>query len=263
MPVYDKPMIFYPLTTLMLSGIRDVLVISTPIDTPIFERLLGDGSDLGLSITYAVQPRPEGLPQAFIVAEDYLAGEGAALVLGDNLLVGAEMDRQLESVSGRRGGTIFAIQMQDPRSYGVVEFDEDGTATSIEEKPRQPRSRWAIPGLYYYDDRVVELARQLKPSSRGELEIVDLHKKYLETGDLAVIRLSRGFTWLDMGSVDDLAEAANYVRTIEKRQGLVIGSPEEVAWQRGWIDEATLSRRAVSLGSSPYATYVRGLAETR
>jgi glucose-1-phosphate thymidylyltransferase len=260
LPVYDKPMVYYPLSTLMLAGIRTILLITTLHDIDKYRKLFGDGSALGLELSYAVQEEPGGLPQAFIIGERFIDGEPSTLILGDNLLVGAGLGRQLESIASRSGGgTIFAVEMNDPRAYGVVEIDKMGNILSIEEKPAQPKGNLAIPGIYFYDEQVVDYARQLVPSARGELEIVDLHKKYLDAGTLSVTKLSRGTTWLDMGTADALVEASLYVSAMEHRQGLVIGSPEEVAWRKGWITGEDLIRRADEIGRSPYAQYLRDL----
>lgn len=259
LPVYDKPMIYYPLTTLMLAGVRETLVISTPRDIDSFSALLGDGSAFGMSISYAIQDHPRGLPDAFIVGESFLDGMGGALALGDNLTFGSGMGRQLRSVAGATGGSIFAIEMKDPRAYGVVELDDSGAVLSIEEKPEFPKSNLAIPGIYFYDKNVVEYSKQLSLSPRGELEIVDLHMKYLEAGNLSVTKLSRGSTWMDMGTPDSLLEASIYVSALERRQGLVLGSPEEAAWRNGWITGEDLLRRAADIGDTPYARYLRDL----
>ncbi len=259
LPVYDKPMIYYPLSTLLLAGVRQIMLITTPADIDSYRRLLGDGSHLGIELSYAVQERPEGLPQAFIIAESFLNGEPSALILGDNLLTGAGLGRKLESVAGREGGTIFAIEMTDPRPYGVVELDTADNVLSIEEKPLHPKSNWVIPGLYFYDERVVEYSKQLSPSARGELEIVDLHKKYWQSNALSVIRLARGTSWLDMGTADALIDASLFVSTLAHRQGLALGSPEEVAWSKGWITGEDLIQRADEIGPSSYAKYLREL----
>ena len=256
-PVYDKPMIYYPLTTLMLAGVRDVLVITTPHDQAAFVRLLGDGSRFGISVSYAAQPAPEGLAQAFLIGEDFLAGGPAALVLGDNIFYGPGLGTQLERFTDVRGAAVFAYRVADPQRYGIVAFDEHGRATHLEEKPAQPRSSYAVPGLYFYADDVVALARELRPSPRGELEITDLNRRYLEQGRLQVEVLPRGTAWLDTGTVDSLLDAGNFVRTIEERQGLKIGCPEEVAWRRGWLSDDELARPGEKSG--PYLQYLRGL----
>jgi glucose-1-phosphate thymidylyltransferase len=260
-PVYDKPMIYYPLSVLLLAGIRDVLVITTPDDASAFERLLGDGSQFGISLTYAVQPRPEGLAQAFVIGADFLGGERAALVLGDNLLYGPGLGFALRGFTEVDGAQIFAYHVSDPTAYGVVEFDEDGRAVSLQEKPRRPRSNFAVPGLYFYDNGVVDIARGLKPSARGELEITDVNQAYLDQGRLRVTKLPRGTAWLDTGTPDTLMAAGEFVRTVELRQGLKIGCPEEVAWRAGLIGDEDLVARAKELGSSSYATYLLGLLD--
>jgi glucose-1-phosphate thymidylyltransferase len=260
-PVYDKPMIYYPLSVLLLAGIRDVLVITTPDDASAFERLLGDGSQFGISLTYAVQPRPEGLAQAFVIGADFLGGERAALVLGDNLLYGPGLGFALRGFTEVDGAQIFAYHVSDPTAYGVVEFDEDGRAVSLQEKPRRPRSNFAVPGLYFYDNGVVDIARGLKPSARGELEITDVNQAYLDQGRLRVTKLPRGTAWLDTGTPDTLMAAGEFVRTVELRQGLKIGCPEEVAWRAGLIGDDDLVARAKELGSSSYATYLLGLLD--
>jgi glucose-1-phosphate thymidylyltransferase len=263
-PVYDKPLIYYPISTLMLAGIRDILVISTPHDLPNFQRLLGDGSSWGIAFDYAVQPSPDGIAQALLIAESFLAGEGAALVLGDNIFYGHGLVEQLSRATQRdSGATVFAYHVTDPERFGVVEFDSTGQALSIEEKPRHPRSEWAVTGLYFYDRDVVRLARQLKPSARGELEITDLNKLYLGRGDLTVEKMGRGYAWLDTGTPDSLVEAAEFVRTLEKRQGQKVACPEEIAWRLGFIDDNGLSRCADALGRSAYAAYLRSLLQPR
>jgi glucose-1-phosphate thymidylyltransferase len=262
MPVYDKPMIYYPLSTLMLAGIRDVLIISTPTDQAAFQRLLGDGSAWGIDLTYAIQPSPDGLAQAFLIGADFLAGHPAALVLGDNLFHGHDLVPQLQSSYGlTSGATVFAYPVRDPERYGVVEFAPDGQVLSIEEKPTTPRSRYAVTGLYFYDASVVERAHQVRPSARGELEITDLNRLYLEEGQLRVELMGRGMAWLDTGTPDSLHEAASYIRTLEHRQGLKVGCPEEVAWRMGWIDSAALERLAGPLRKSGYGNYLLQLLE--
>ena len=262
MPVYDKPMIYYPLSTLMLAGIRDVLIISTPSDQAAFQRLLGDGSAWGINLTYAIQPSPDGLAQAFLIGEDFLAGHPAALVLGDNLVHGHDLVPQLQSSYGlTSGATVFAYPVRDPERYGVVEFARDGQVLSIEEKPTTPRSRYAVTGLYFYDASVVERAHQVQPSPRGELEITDLNRLYLEEGQLRVELMGRGMAWLDTGTPDSLHEAASYIRTLEHRQGLKVGCPEEVAWRMGWFESAALEQLAGPLRKSGYGNYLLQLLE--
>ena len=262
LPVYDKPMVYYPLSTLMLAGIRDVLVITTPHEAPQFERLLGDGSRLGVSITYAQQPSPDGLAQAFLIGERHLAGGPAALVLGDNIFYGPGLGTQLRRFASVDGAAVFGYQVVNPQDYGVVDFDDEGRALHLEEKPTSPRSRFAVPGLYFYDDTVVERARGLRPSPRGELEITDLNRTYLDEGRLQVEVLPRGTAWLDTGTFASLNDASNYVRTLEARQGLKIGCPEEVAWRMGYIDDAALRDRAEPLVKSSYGTYLLDLLDT-
>ena len=262
LPVYDKPMVYYPLTTLMLAGIREVLVITTPHDQPSFERLLGDGSAWGMEIQYAVQPSPDGLAQAFLIGADFLAGAPAALVLGDNLFHGHDLVLQLQaSNQQQQGATVFAYPVSDPERYGVVEFADDGRVLSIEEKPKQPKSRYAVTGLYFYDDTVVERARQVKPSPRGELEITDLNASYLNDGQLQVELMGRGMAWLDTGTYDSLQEAGAYIRTLEHRQGLKVACPEEVAWRLGWISSDQLAALAGPLRKSGYGNYLLQLLE--
>ena len=257
LPVYDKPMIFYPLSTLMLAGIREVLIITTPHDRDAFERLLGDGSRWGMTIDYAVQPSPDGLAQAFLIGAEFLAGAPAALVLGDNLFHGHDLIPQLKSCNEQeRGATVFAYPVSDPERYGVAEFDAEGRVLSLEEKPAQPKSRYAVTGLYFYDASVVERARQVKPSARGELEITDLNQMYLDERSLRVELMGRGMAWLDTGTCDSLNDAGGYIRTLEHRQGLKVGCPEEVAWRQGWIDDAQLERLAQPLKKSGYGTYL-------
>ena len=262
LPVYDKPMVYYPLTTLMLAGIREVLVITTPHDQPSFERLLGDGSAWGMEIQYAVQPSPDGLAQAFLIGADFLAGAPAALVLGDNLFHGHDLVLQLQaSNQQQQGATVFAYPVSDPERYGVVEFADDGRVLSIEEKPKQPKSRYAVTGLYFYDDTVVERARQVKPSPRGELEITDLNASYLNDGQLQVELMGRGMAWLDTGTYDSLQEAGAYIRTLEHRQGLKVACPEEGAWRLGWISSDQLAALAGPLRKSGYGNYLLQLLE--
>lgn len=255
-PVYDKPMIYYPLSTLMLAGIQDVLVITTPHDAPSFRRLLGDGSQLGVNITYTVQEFPNGLAQAFVLGADHIGDDSAALVLGDNIFYGPGMGTQLRRHTNPDGGAIFAYHVSEPSAYGVVEFNSDFRAISIEEKPAKPRSNYAVPGLYFYDNDVVQIARDLKPSARGEYEITDVNRVYLEAGKLTVEVLPRGTAWLDTGTFDSLADATNFVRTVEARQGMKIGAPEEVAWRMGFIDDEGLRQRAEPLVKSGYGQYL-------
>jgi glucose-1-phosphate thymidylyltransferase len=261
MPVYDKPMIYYPLSVLMLAGIRDVLLISTPHDSPIFERVLGDGGRFGLRISYAVQPAPDGLPQAFLIGEEFLGGAPSALVLGDNLFYGAELGRVVTAAGGRmQGATIFGCEVSNPEAYGVLEFDAAGHPVGMEEKPAAPKSRWVIPGLYFFDGRAPSLCRTLKPSARGELEITDLIRLYLQEGTLQAIRFGRGTAWLDTGTHDSLLEAGHFVQTIQKRQGLSIACLEEIALMKGWISRGDIAAAASSLGASSYAKYLSELA---
>ena len=264
LPVYDKPMIYYPLSALMLGGIRDILVISTPQDTPRFEQLLGDGARWGINLQYTVQPSPDGLAQAIILGAEFVKGGPSALVLGDNIFYGHELHHLLRMADERRdGATVFAYAVQDPERYGVVEFDANRRAVSIEEKPAKPKSRYAVTGLYFYDEHVVELARSIKPSARGELEITDLNRLYLEKERLAVELMGRGYAWLDTGTHDSLLEAGQFIATIEKRQGLKVACPEEVAWRHGWIDDAQLERCTANLGKSSYGEYLRSLLASR
>lgn len=258
-PVYDKPMIYYPLSTLILAGIRDVLVITTPHDAEQFRRLLGDGSQFGISISYTVQAEPNGLAQAFVLGADFIGSDSAALVLGDNIFYGPGLGTRLSRFEGLDGGAVFAYRVSDPTAYGVVEFDEDGKALSLEEKPQHPRSSYAVPGLYFYDNDVVAIARDLEPSARGEYEITDVNAEYLRQGRLHVEVLPRGTAWLDTGTFDSLLEASDFVRTIENRQGLKVGSPEEVAWRRGFLTDDELRTRAEKLVKSGYGSYLLGL----
>ncbi|GGD31538.1 glucose-1-phosphate thymidylyltransferase [Microbacterium faecale] len=260
-PVYDKPMIYYPLSTLMLAGIRDILVITTPHDAPGFERLLGDGSQFGVSISFAQQPSPDGLAQAFTIGADFIGDDAVALVLGDNLLYGPGLGTQLQRFTDVQGGAIFAYWVADPSAYGVVEFDGDGRALSLEEKPEHPKSSFAIPGLYFYDNDVIEIARGLAPSARGEYEITDVNRAYLELGSLSVDVLPRGTAWLDTGTFDDMIGAGDFVRTMEHRTGQKIGAPEEIAWRRGFIDDDGLRSRAEGLVKSGYGRYLLDLLE--
>lgn len=258
-PVYDKPMIYYPLTTLMLAGIREILVITTERDAGQFERLLGDGSQFGVEISYATQTAPNGLAEAFIVGADFIGDDSVALVLGDNIFYGAGLGTQLRRFDEPEGGTIFAYWVAEPQAYGVVEFDDEGKALSIEEKPAEPKSQYAVPGLYFYSNDVVDIARGLKPSERGELEITDINRTYLEQGRLRVEVLPRGTAWLDTGTIDDLAAAGDFVQAIEKRQGLKVSCPEEVAWRMGYIDDEQLKAAAEQLSKSAYGQYLAGL----
>ena len=260
LPVYDKPMVYYPLSTLMLAGIRDILVISTPEDTPRFEQLLGDGAQWGISLSYVVQPRPEGLAQAFIVGREFIGQDPVALVLGDNIFYGNELAELLQRATARgRGATVFAYPVKDPQRYGVVEFDARGKAVSIEEKPKHPKSRYAVVGLYFYDNRVVSIAQKLRPSARGELEITDVNRAYLESGELEVMPMSRGFAWLDTGTHETLLEASAFIETIERRQGLKIACPEEIAFRMGYIDAARLEALAKPLEKSGYGQYLKSV----
>jgi glucose-1-phosphate thymidylyltransferase len=261
LPVYDKPMIYYPLTTLMMAGIRDVLIISTPHDTPRFQQLLGDGAQWGLHLSYAVQGAPRGLPEAFIIGERFIDGESCALMLGDNLFFGYELPQELrQAASAKTGATIFAYQVTDPARYGVIEFDRDGRAISLEEKPAQPKSKFAIPGLYFCDNQASAIAKSLKPSARGELEIVDLLRRYLESGDLHVQKIGRGRAWLDTGTPDSLLEASHFIQTIEKRQGLKVACPEEIAFRMNYISAAQLVTLAHGLANTGYGQYLLELA---
>ena len=259
MPIYDKPMVYYPLATLMQAGIREVLVITTPDDRPGFERLLGDGGDIGIAISYATQDQPNGLAQAFVIGADFIGDDSVALVLGDNIFHGVELDDSLEAFARHGGALIFAYQVSNPRAYGVVEYSSDGRVMSIEEKPENPKSNFAVPGLYFYDNDVVGIARSITPSARGEYEISDVNSAYLERGTLRVDELDRGTAWLDTGTIESMAQAAEYVRVIEARQGFKIGCVEEVAWRQGWITDAQLESLAVPLAKSGYGVYLQNL----
>jgi glucose-1-phosphate thymidylyltransferase len=259
MPVYDKPMIYYPLSTLMLSGIREILIISTPHDLPQFRKLFGDGNHLGLDISYAEQPEPNGLAQAFVIGADFIGNDSVALVLGDNIFYGAGLGKMLEKNNNPDGGIVYAYHVSDPERYGVVEFDEQNNAISIEEKPAEPKSRYAVPGLYFYDNEVVSIARNLKPSPRGEYEITDVNREYLRRGKLKVSILERGTAWLDTGTFDSLMQASMFIQVIEQRQGIKIACIEEIAWRKGFIDEQQLMRLAEPLMKSGYGKYISGL----
>jgi glucose-1-phosphate thymidylyltransferase len=264
LPIYDKPMVYYPLAALMLTGIRDILLISTPTDLPAFQRLLGDGRRWGLSLSYAEQPRPEGLAQAFIIGRSFVGNDSAALVLGDNLFYGHGLPEQLRQGAARtHGATVFAYHVKEPQRYGVVEFDAHGRALGIEEKPAQPKSNYAVTGIYFYDNQVLDIARSLKPSPRGELEITDLNRRYLERGELQVELFGRGIAWLDTGTHESLLQAAMYIEAIESRQGLKVCCPEEIAYRSGFIDAAQLEKLAHAMGSSAYGSYLRDLLRER
>jgi glucose-1-phosphate thymidylyltransferase len=262
MPIYDKPMVYYPLTTLMLTGIRDVLLISTPQDTPTFEQLLGDGSQWGMTIQYAVQPSPDGLAQAFVIGRDFVGNGPSALVLGDNIFYGHDLEPQLKRANASQtGATVFAYHVQDPQRYGVVAFDANRKALSIEEKPAQPTSNFAVTGLYFYDNQVLDMARDLKPSPRGELEITDINKLYLAREQLTVENMGRGYAWLDTGTHDSLLEASQFIATLQKRQGLMVACPEEIAWRAGWISAQDVLRLAAPLAKSGYGQYLNSLVQ--
>ncbi|MBR5134327.1 MAG: glucose-1-phosphate thymidylyltransferase RfbA [Clostridia bacterium] len=262
LPVYDKPMIYYPLSTLMLAGIRDILIISTPTDLPNFEKLLGDGSRFGINLSYAEQPSPDGLAQAFLIGEEFIAGDSCAMVLGDNIFYGGGLTKHLKAAAARENGaTVFGYYVDDPERFGVVEFDENGKAISIEEKPQNPKSNYCVTGLYFYDNRVTELAKQVKPSARGELEITDLNRMYLEDGSLNVVTLGRGYAWLDTGTMESLADATQFVRIVEGQQGVQIAAVEEIAYKNGWIDKETLMQSANTYGKSPYGQHLKNVAE--
>ncbi len=266
LPVYDKPMIYYPLSTLMLAGIRDILIISTPEDTPRFESLLGDGSQFGIRLSYKVQPSPDGLAQAFLLGEEFIAGEACAMVLGDNIFYGNGFSKLLRAAAenAQQGrATVFGYYVNDPERFGIVEFDDAGKVVSVEEKPQHPKSNYAITGLYFYDNRVTQLAKQVKPSARGELEITTLNELYLHKGDLDVQLLGRGFAWLDTGTMDSLVDAADFVRMVEKRQGIKISAPEEIAYKNGWISREKLLESAERYGKSPYGQHLKSVAEDK
>jgi glucose-1-phosphate thymidylyltransferase len=262
LPIYDKPMIYYPLSTLMLAGIREILIISTPLDTPRFEQLLGDGSRWGLNLSYAVQPAPEGLPQAFLIGADFLGDDPAALVLGDNIFFGHDLAGLLKSADSRTGGaTVFAYHVHDPERYGVAELGAGGTVLSLEEKPTKPKSHYAVTGLYFFDRQVIDFAGSLKPSARGELEILDLIRLYLEQATLSVEVMGRGYAWLDTGTHDSMLEASHFIATLEKRQGLKVACPEEIAWRRGWIDRDQLEKIAAPMMKNGYGQYLRSILD--
>lgn len=262
LPVYDKPMIYYPLSVLMIAGIRDILIISTPNDLPNFERLFGDGSSLGLNLSYKVQPSPDGLAQAFILGEEFIDGDSCAMVLGDNIFYGSGLKKHLVKAAAKtKGATVFGYYVDDPQRFGIVEFDSNGKAVSIEEKPEHPKSNYCVTGLYFYDNRVCEYAKQVKPSARGELEITDLNRMYLSQGELDVVTLGRGYAWLDTGTVDALSDAAEFIKVIENRQGIQIAAIEEIAYSNGWITLEQLINHAESYGKSPYGKHLRRVAE--
>ncbi|MBC5647423.1 glucose-1-phosphate thymidylyltransferase RfbA [Christensenella tenuis] len=262
LPVYDKPMIYYPLSTLMMAGIKDILIISTPVDLPRFRNLLGDGQQFGISLSYKEQPSPDGLAQAFILGEEFIGGDSCAMILGDNIFYGNGLTQLMaEAVANQNRATVFGYYVDDPERFGIVEFDKNGRALSVEEKPLEPKSNYAITGLYFYDERVVEYAKSLKPSARGELEITDLNRIYLEKGDLDVKLMGRGYAWLDTGTFDSLIEAAEFVRMLQKRQGIVMSAPEEIAYHKGWIDVKTLVESADRYGKSSYGQHLHAVAK--
>ena len=262
LPVYDKPMIYYPLSTLMLAGIKDILIISTPVDLPRFRNLLGDGQQFGISLSYKEQPSPDGLAQAFLLGEEFIGGDSCAMILGDNIFYGNGLSQLMaEAVANKDRATVFGYYVDDPERFGIVEFDQNGRALSVEEKPEQPKSNYAITGLYFYDQRVVEYAKSLKPSARGELEITDLNRIYLEKGDLDVKLMGRGYAWLDTGTFDSLIVAAEFVRMLQKRQGIVMSAPEEIAYRKGWIDVETLVESANRYGKSSYGQHLHAVAK--
>lgn len=263
LPVYDKPMIYYPLSTLMLAGIREILIISTPHDLPLFQRLLGDGTQWGLRLSYAEQPSPDGLAQAYIIGADFVGNEASCLILGDNIYYGHGLPELLRNARARaKGATVFGYHVTDPERYGVVEFDAEQKAISIEEKPLKPKSNWAVTGLYFYDNQVIDIAANLKPSPRGELEITDVNRVYLERGELNVEKMGRGYAWLDTGTPDSLIDAGNFVKTLESRQGMKVSCPEEIAWRKGFISDEQLAALAAKLGKSSYGAYLKQLTET-
>lgn len=264
LPVYDKPMIYYPLSTLMLAGIKEILIISTPVDLPNFERLLGDGTSLGIHLEYKEQPSPDGLAQAFLIGEEFIAGDSCAMVLGDNIFYGSGLGNHLREAAGRtEGATVFGYYVDDPERFGIVEFDKNGKAVSIEEKPKNPKSNYCVTGLYFYDNRVVEMAKKVKPSARGELEITDLNRMYLEEGMLNVVTLGRGYAWLDTGTMDALADASEFVRVIESRQGIMLSAVEEIAYRNGWIGKDRLIEAAEMYGKSSYGKHLMQVANDK